>query len=120
MPYGALMNSFLWVGIPFLSKDGNFNIGYLILYVTSIVVATLIKYFRSLSDMFGFCQIFRGFVLSVGALLCLLGLCIVCRGFVESFGAGATLAVGEPQGGASLMPRDGSVMQATILTGSCQ
>ena len=38
------------------------NIEYIILYVKSIVVATIVKYVKSLSNMFGFCLLFYVFV----------------------------------------------------------
>ena len=59
-----------------------FNIGSLIFYVKLIFVATLVESFVYLSNILWFCLIFRGFVLSVGALYGVLGLCIVRRGFV--------------------------------------
>ena len=52
-----------------------FNNRCLILYAELILVATLVKYFEGLSNIFGFCLIFRGLVKSVG-------LCKVCWGFV--------------------------------------
>ena len=59
-----------------------FNIGYLIFYVRLVFVATLVKYFRFMSNIFGLCLIFYVFVKFFGALYNLLGLCIVRRGFV--------------------------------------
>ena len=59
----------------------NLNIRSLISHVELIFVATLVKYFKSLFNMLGFCLIFYVFVLSVGALYCLSGLCIVCWGY---------------------------------------
>ena len=63
-------------------------------YLKIIVVATLVKCFRYLSNNLRFCLVFRslvksfgGIVKSVGALYSLLELCEVCRGFVKSVGA---------------------------------
>ena len=62
---------------------------YLLFYGCLIFVATLVQYFRSLSNICGFCLIFYVFVKSSGGFVksSLSGLCTVCRGFVNSFGA---------------------------------
>ena len=52
-----------------------------------LLFATLVKYFWSLSKVFGFCLIFLVLYSLFEALCCLLGLCIVCRVFVQSVGA---------------------------------
>ena len=57
-------------------------IGCLTFYVDKIFVATVVKYVRSVSGIFEFCLIFRGVVLSVGALYGVSGLCLIFWGFV--------------------------------------
>ena len=46
----------------FLLIHVDLKLGYLILDVKSIFVATLVKLIRHLFDMFRFCLIFKGFV----------------------------------------------------------
>ena len=81
LPYIPLINTLLLILIHLLLIIVVFNIGYLIFYVKSIFVATLVKYVESLSNLLclcivfrGLCVVFWGFVLSVGALYRLVGL----------------------------------------------
>ena len=64
MRYRVLINTLILIVIPFSINKCDFYVGSLMLDVEFIFVATLVKYFRSLHHIFGFCLIFRGFVYS--------------------------------------------------------
>ena len=81
-----------------------FHIGYLIFYVKSIFVATLVKHLVYLFDLFGCMSNIYGFCLILCVCIIFSGLCIICRGFVQSFGVSPPQSTPPPRPSAGEPP----------------